>query len=234
MSALHVLTDCRHLPAASRLAAGSGRPAVAGRAAIFLDRDGVLIEDVHYLRSPRDIRVFPGVPEALRQLAEQFYLVVVTNQSGIARGYLSEADLADIHEEMLKQFAAQGAWVDVLYYCPHLPEAPLAEYRRICACRKPLPGMVNRAAADWDLDVANSYLVGDMPRDIDAARAAGVTGILLDDGRRAGPQIPFIASDLLTAAHLILERSNSIAGTRSEATAAPPGTAWPGKEQFSA
>lgn len=155
-----------HLPEGSRLREGE-HP----EAAVFLDRDGVLVEDVHFLRRPEQVRLLPGVADALRALAPTRTLVVVTNQSGVARGYFTEDDLRAIHVRLLEVLAAEGAFVDALYACPHLEAG--------CDCRKPAPGMILRAAREHGLALDRSVLIGDAPRDVEAGRRAGVRSLLL-------------------------------------------------------
>lgn len=157
-----------HLPRTSRLR-GEAHPA----AAVFLDRDGVLMEDVHFARGPEDVRVLAGVPDALRSLAPTHALVVVTNQSGVARGYLGLDDLLAIHERLLTRLAERGAFLDALYACPHLDEG--------CDCRKPAPGMILGAAAAYGLALDRSVMIGDSARDAEAGRRAGVRSLLLSD-----------------------------------------------------
>jgi D-glycero-D-manno-heptose 1,7-bisphosphate phosphatase len=171
-----------HLPENSRFVspASSPAPAAMPRHAVFLDRDGVIVEDVHYLRRSADLRLLPGVVQALRLLQEHFFLIVVTNQSGIARGLLTEADLLDIHQELVRKLALEGVLLDVLYYCPHLPEATLQPYRQVCLCRKPAPGMLIQARHDWAIALEHSFMVGDTLRDVQAGEAVGVPGFLLD------------------------------------------------------
>lgn len=169
-------TKLAHYPANSRL----GSPAQPGRA-LFLDRDGVLIEDMDYLRTAGQIRILPGVPEFLRAAQSEYCLIVITNQSGIARGFFSEDDLYVIHCDLASRFEAQGVQLDALYYCPHLPDAPAERYRQTCECRKPAPGMLLRAAEEWKLDLKGSVTVGDRPRDIQAGEAAGTAGVLLGE-----------------------------------------------------
>jgi D-glycero-D-manno-heptose 1,7-bisphosphate phosphatase len=196
----------RHLPERSRfLSDASGLP--AARRGVFLDRDSVIVEDVHFLATVERLRVLPGAAEALRRLQQRFYLVVVTNQSGIARGLLTEDDLFGIHAELVRRLAAEGVVIDAFYYCPHLPEATVPGYGGECDCRKPKPGMLLRAAQDWDIDLAHSFMVGDMPRDVEAGRAAGVRSILLRDAEPASDGIQDTARDLAHAAQIILDDS---------------------------
>jgi len=152
-------------------------------AAVFLDRDGTLIRDVGHLSRPEQLEILPGVPAALRSLRDcGFKLIVVTNQSVVARGRLSESDLAGIHDLLREKLAAQGAFLDAIYYCPHHPSEGQGDYRIVCNCRKPRTGMVDQAAADLGLNRRASYVVGDQARDIELAAQVGATGILLHDG----------------------------------------------------
>ena len=145
------------------------------RKAAFLDRDGVLNADRAYLHRPEDFEILPGVLPALRLLAEQHHaLVVVTNQSGIARGMYVEADYERLRDHLRGLFATEGIVFDGIYHCPHHPEAAVERYRVACDCRKPAPGLLRRAAEELDLDLPASLLVGDKPSDIQAGRAAGV------------------------------------------------------------
>lgn len=143
--------------------------------AAFLDRDGVINIDTHYLHRWEDFQYVPGTVEAMRQLhAAGYRLVVVTNQSGIARGYYTDADFQQLTTQMCADLAAQGCPITAVYHCPHLPNASVLELRQDCDCRKPGPGMIVRACAEWQLDPASSVMVGDKTSDIEAARAAGV------------------------------------------------------------
>lgn len=149
-------------------------------AAVFLDRDGTLTQDTGYPHRPEELRMLPGAAEALRALRSMGYrLIVVTNQSGLARGIFTEDDLQAYHAELERRLAAAGARLDAVYWCPHHPEGSVERWRRVCACRKPLPGLILQAARDHRIDLAASFLVGDAPRDAEAARAAGCTPILM-------------------------------------------------------
>ena len=169
-----------------------GRRAEPPRAAVFLDRDGVLVEDVHYLRRPEDLRLLDGAAEALRLLRARFALVVVTNQSGIARGLFDEAALLAIHARLVGALAAEGAWLDAIYACPHLPEGEVAAFARACACRKPRPGLLLDAAEAHGLSLSNSWMIGDSARDVEAGRRAGARALLLGPG---GPRTLLEAAD---------------------------------------
>jgi D-glycero-D-manno-heptose 1,7-bisphosphate phosphatase len=152
--------------------------------AVFLDRDGVLVRDVGLIARTGQFAWEPGAPQAVRRLSDAgFAVVVVTNQAVVARGLISEADLAGLHEWLQQQLAAvAGARVDAFYSCPHHPHADVEAYRRPCDCRKPQPGLLLRAAADLHLDLARSYLVGDRGSDIAAGRRAGCRTILVTTG----------------------------------------------------
>lgn len=192
------------LPANSRLASNRSRfgpPADSG--AIFLDRDGVVVADVHYLTEPAQLDVLPGVTEALRVLRQQFFIIVVTNQSGIARGLLTEDELRTIHTELDHRLATEDALVDAFYYCPHLPSGQVTAYDLTCDCRKPAPGMIFRARDDWGIDLDRSFMIGDMPSDMEAAKAAGVKGILTGEQTTVPSDWCLGAEDLLEAAHII-------------------------------
>jgi len=143
--------------------------------AAFLDRDGVVNEDHAYVHRIGDFKFIPGAVEALRALQEAgFLLVIVTNQSGIARGLYSEADYQALETYMRERLAAADVTLDSVQYCPHLPDAPLEKYRRDCDCRKPNAGMIRNAAAQLNIDTSQSILIGDRRSDLDAGRTAGV------------------------------------------------------------
>ncbi len=143
--------------------------------ALFLDRDGVINEDRHYVHRREDFVVLPRVFEALR-LARKFgYLTfVVSNQAGVARGYYDLSAVNALHEHMLSIFADEGVSIDGIYFCPHHTDGVISEFAVRCACRKPKPGMILRAAQDFRLNLAESILVGDKMSDVQAGGAAGV------------------------------------------------------------
>jgi rfaE bifunctional protein nucleotidyltransferase chain/domain len=154
---------------------GSAKPAAALRKAAFLDRDGVINLDRAYVHSWEEFEFVPGAVEAMKALKDAGYaLVVVTNQSGIARGKYTEAQYQALTAQMKAALAQAGAAVDAVYHCPHHPGGQVAEFARECDCRKPEPGMILRAVKELGLDLAQSFLVGDKPSDIEAARKAGV------------------------------------------------------------
>ena len=158
-------------------------PDPALRPAAFLDRDGVLIADTGYPHDPSHVTWIPGAQKAVARLNAANYLVfVVTNQSGVARGLYTEDAVHSLHLWMNAELSKSGGHVDAFAYCPHHPQADLAAYRRICACRKPAPGMILHLLERWPVQRAGSFLVGDRASDIAAAQSAGVAGYLFTSG----------------------------------------------------
>jgi D-glycero-D-manno-heptose 1,7-bisphosphate phosphatase len=189
--------------------------------AVFLDRDGVLVEDVDVLTHPGQLRVLPGVPAALRQLHDHgFKLVVVTNQPVVARGLATEADISTVHQALARLIEEDGGCApDRFYTCPHHPRATLPDYRQDCDCRKPRTGMLRRAAGELGLDLTASYLVGDRLTDIIAGAHAGCRTLLVETGKHLAPLIStsdpidtgvepdFRCADLAAATQWILRHS---------------------------
>jgi D,D-heptose 1,7-bisphosphate phosphatase len=134
----------------------------------------VINKDVNFLGDPSQLILLPGAPEAIRLLQERFVVIVVTNQSGIARGMFTEDNLFAVHTEMASKLTAEEVRLDAFYYCPHHPTGTVSEYSVECQCRKPSPGMLAAAAQDYNIDLGSSFLVGDTPRDVQAAVAVGV------------------------------------------------------------
>lgn len=159
--------------------------------AVFLDRDGMLIEDVHLLVNASDIRVLAGVPQALRDLKEAgFRLIVISNQTVIARGLATEEDVYAINAEMQRLLEeAGGPHLDGFYFCPHHPNATLPTYRIACECRKPRPGLLLRAAVEHNLDLSSSFLTGDRVTDVVAGARAGCRTVLVQTGEHQAPSI---------------------------------------------
>lgn len=170
--------------------------------AVFLDRDGTMAKDVPYCSRPQDFKLFPDTAKAVRLLNEHgFKVIVVTNQSGIARGYFTKETLAEIHQKMKEELAKEGAWVDAVYYCPHHPDDN-------CDCRKPKPKLVLQAAKDYDIDPKQSFVVGDLQMDIELGKAVGCKTILTGDPSAIGSEQAMpdaIIPNLLEAARTILE-----------------------------
>lgn len=151
--------------------------------AVFLDRDGVLNVDVDYLYKIDDFQWVDEAPEALVYLVKQgYHLFVVTNQSGIARGYYTVDDMQQLHAHMQQELQKYGVLIEKFYYCPHHQEGKVAEYAIECDCRKPKPGMLLQAMAEYAIDKEQSFLIGDSKRDIEAAQAAGIKGYLFTGG----------------------------------------------------
>lgn len=179
----------------------------SSRRFVLLDRDGTVNVEVDYLSDPDKLALYPGVGAALRRLQGQgFGLVVVTNQSGIARRRFDLAALDRVHVRLREILAEEGVTLDGIYYCPHAPEDG-------CDCRKPLPGMVEQAVADHDFDPERSFLVGDKRLDVLMAQAVGATGILVRTGygaqTEADGKVPpgIVVVDDLTAAAAFIEQS---------------------------
>ena len=197
-------------------------PMQKSRPAVFLDRDGVIIEDVHYLKTPDQVRLTPGAGAAVARLnAEGLPVVVVTNQSGVARGYFPVERIDEVHLRLDWLLAEQGAHVDRYYFCPHHPDGTVAAYRVECDCRKPRPGMIHRAALDMGIDLDASYLIGDKVSDLEAGAAAGCRTLLVRSGRDKplrGPlpadrlRLLAVTVDLPEAVALVLTRRQRRAG----------------------
>ncbi len=155
----------------------------AKRPAVFLDRDGTIIEDVGYLDTLDRVTFFPWTVDTIRALnCAGLAVVVVTNQSGIARGLFTKAFVDETHRYLTARLEMGGARVDAYYYCPHHPDGTVAEYRRHCDCRKPAPGLIDRATNDLGLDPARSFVVGDRWLDVQLGRAVGARTILVRTG----------------------------------------------------
>ena len=179
----------------------TGRP---GAPAVFLDRDGTLMKDVDYCGDPSEVEVFPSAAHALTRLkAAGFRLIVITNQSGIGRGFFDERQYRSVEAELYRQLGA--GLIDASYHCPHHPDEN-------CACRKPSPNLVQQAADEHQLDLTGSFFVGDKLSDIECGRRAGVRTVLVRTGygKTADPgRSDYVASDLGVAADLILAASSS-------------------------
>jgi D,D-heptose 1,7-bisphosphate phosphatase len=184
---------------------------IAVHRAVFLDRDGTINEDVGYLSRFDQLKLFPQAAEAIRMLNQRgIKVIVVTNQSGVARGYFGEDFVHEVHGLLQERLLLKEAHVDAFYFCPHHPTEGLDPYRQLCACRKPEAGMLLQASRDLHLDLSRSYMVGDMMKDVQAGRKAGTKGILVLTGYGASEKMKedslpdYVASDLMAAIDWIL------------------------------
>jgi D-glycero-D-manno-heptose 1,7-bisphosphate phosphatase len=185
--------------------------------AVFLDRDGTINEEVGYLKSLDMLKVIPGAAAAIRRLnAAGFKVVIITNQSGVARGYFPESLVHEAHALLTATLRKDGATIDGIYYCPHHPTAGNSKHTIQCDCRKPATGLMDRAARDLDIDLKQSFMVGDKWSDIELGHRAGARSILVRSGFApddAGNERPshvedpdFTAHDLAEAADWIIEQ----------------------------
>jgi len=189
--------------------------------AVFLDRDGTINKDVGYPSRPGQVRIFRASYEAVRRFNQAGLMaIVITNQSGIGRGLLTEEDLEGIHRKMLASFARNNARVEAFYYCPHYELSRKPQYRENCGCRKPNPELALRAAADFRIDLRRSYMVGDKVEDILFGQNIQATPVLVLTGsgresllklKGAGLEPAYVAEDILAAAKWILEREKRTA-----------------------
>ena len=177
--------------------------------AVFLDRDGTLVHPRHYPSRPDELRLYDGIGPELRRLQSAgFRLVVITNQSGIARGYFGEPELARMHEHLAGELARLGVRLDGVYFCPHHPDGAIPELSIACECRKPAPGMLLRAAGELALDLEHSWFIGDILDDVEAGNRAGCRTILVDLGSEALPATQlrrpdFVARDTIHALRIV-------------------------------
>ena len=188
--------------------------------AVFIDRDGTISEEVGYINHPSRFRVFPYAAAAIKHLNDNGWLaIVVTNQAGVARGYFSEGMIQTVHAAMTEELENGGARLDAIYYCAHHPSVGELPYRFDCDCRKPKPGLISRAARDFDIELAASWMVGDRYSDIELARNAGVQSMFVLSGYGRGEwehqrvgwkeQPDLVAEDLLAAVRVIVGKRNS-------------------------
>ena len=190
------------------------------RRAVFLDRDGTLVHARHYPSRTEELILYDGIGEPIRRLQYAgFRLIVVTNQSGIARGLFTEDDLATMHADLAARLSAEDVHVDGFFYCPHHPDGIVTEFARACDCRKPAPGMIVRAAREFDIDTRGSWMVGDILADIEAGNRAGCRTVLVDLDTESLPTTPdetpeHVARNSVDALTLIAE----IEGLRPRAT----------------
>jgi D,D-heptose 1,7-bisphosphate phosphatase len=209
------------------------------RPAVFVDRDRTLIEDPGYISDPDQVRLLDGAADSLRRFRDAGYtVVIVTNQSGVARGLLTEGDLAIVHQRMRDLLRAEDADVDAIYYCPFLdgPEAVREQYRRDSNLRKPKPGMLLLAAEELGLDLAKSWMIGDSARDVQAGRAAGCRTILISgEADEDNDQADFMAADLHAATdHVLAGRRALVPAGPSDVQSELSEPAATGEDQYAA
>ena len=188
------------------------------RPAVFLDRDGTIIEERGYLERLEDLDIFPWTGDALRLLKRAGYAtLVITNQSGIARGLIDEAFLNHVHQTIDARLVSSGGGIDRYYFCPHFPQATIERYRQTCGCRKPAPGMIEQACREMDLDASSSVMVGDRWLDVACGGAAGTRTVLVRSGHGlseadttppAGVRADAILNNLMEAVGWILRSSS--------------------------
>lgn len=191
------------------------------RRAVFIDRDGTISEEVGYINHVSRFRLFPYAAPAIKHLNESGWLaIVITNQAGVARGYFSEVTIEAVHAAMTKELENSSARLDAIYYCAHHPSVGEPPYRLDCDCRKPKPGLIARAAKDFDIDLEQSWMVGDRYSDVELARNAGVKSLFVLSGYGRGEwehqraswaeQPDLVAEDLLEAVAVILGQATKI------------------------
>ena len=186
--------------------------------AAFIDRDGTINEQMGYINHLSRFKIIPGVPEAIRLLNDLGFLVIVlTNQSGIARGYYSIDLVRQIHDLLRKTLKKEAnATIDAILFCPHHPQGSVPEYTMECECRKPKTGLIKQACMDFEIDLTHSFVIGDMASDMELANQAGVKGIMVETGYGLGEidfilpkkqlEITFIAENLLHAVRFLEKR----------------------------
>jgi len=180
---------------------------------VFLDRDGTINVEKGYLYKIEDFEFIPGAPEAIKRLKDAgFLVIVVSNQSGVGRGYFDERAVETLHRHIQQELVAYGTSIDAFYFCPHHPGEGVGDYMVVCNCRKDAPGMLLQAAVEYDIDLQQSFMIGDKLADIEAGQRAGCQSILVMTGYGESiatkPEVIQVAKcpDLVCAASLILEQ----------------------------
>ena len=181
--------------------------------AVFLDRDGTIVQEQGYITVPDDLRILPGVAGAILSLhAQGWKVIVVSNQAAVAKGLITEEELGEINMRMVMMLGAEGAIIDGIYVCPHHPEGKVPDYAIECGCRKPRAGLLEQAASEHGLDLAQCVMIGDSLRDLQAGREAGVSAtVLVRTGHGAETAAgehgaDFVAADLAAAAAWLASR----------------------------
>ncbi len=180
---------------------------------VFLDRDGTINEEVDFLSSSNELHLIDGAARAIHEANRMgFKVIVITNQSGIARGFLTEEQLLKMHDNLAELLNKLGAHIDAIYYCPHHPELGEPPYRTLCDCRKPNTGMLQQGVKQFHINLAKSFVIGDRMIDVQTAHAAGATSVLVLTGygnaelelcRASNLHIDFIAQNLEEAMHFV-------------------------------
>lgn len=181
--------------------------------AVFLDRDGVIIQEPpHYIYRPDQLKIIPRSTDAIKILKKNNYkVIVVSNQAGIAYGYYLEKDTVLFNQSMKEELMSKNAEIDAIYYCPHHPKAKVKKYRLECDCRKPKSGMLKKAEKEFDIDLKSSYIIGDKKSDIDAGKTVGcktilvLTGHGIEEFERHDIECDLIAKDLFEAVEKIFQ-----------------------------
>ncbi len=179
--------------------------------AVFLDRDGTINVDKGYVYKIEDLEILPNVVEGLKLLRQAGYkLIIITNQSGIARGYYTEEDYFRFKKEMHEKLKEHEIFINAEYFCPHHPNGTIEKYKSDCDCRKPKTGMLEQAARDFNLNLRESWMIGDSLRDIQTGKNAGcrTIHILIREEKNLVKEAEFVARDMLEAAHYILNNKN--------------------------
>ena len=182
--------------------------------AAFLDRDGTIIKHVDYVYDCSQVKFIPRASEAIKLLNDNgFKVIIITNQPGVAKGYFTEETVKEINEHIQKSLVKEGAHIDKFYYCPHHAEGTIAEYAKECDCRKPKPGMIEKAVRELGIDLKGSFVIGDRAIDVEAGERAGCRTILLADedppnsGKGANTISDYVVPDLYGAVKWLMEPS---------------------------
>lgn len=196
------------------MSATSQRSAMKTHGAVFLDRDGTIIREVNYLSRIQDIELLPQAAKAIAKLNQEHVpVILITNQSGIARGKFSEEFVKTSHRHLQEMLKREGAHLDDFFFCPHHPDSGMAPYKTVCSCRKPAPGLLYEAAARHHLDLARSYVIGDKLIDVELGLRVGGRAVLVETGhgesekekiRKGATEPDFIATDLYAAVNWIM------------------------------
>lgn len=222
------MNDRQHNPKAAAHQSGPQNGGRKLRPAIFLDRDGTVTDEVGYINHVSRAKIYPFAAEAVRMLKSTgLPVIIVTNQSGVGRGYFTEEIVGQVHRMVQDNLEAAGTTIDAYYHCPHHPSAVVEKYRQECRCRKPGTGMPEEAAEKFGIDLSRSWVVGDTYRDMKMGFAIGARTILLMTGYGRGeyeyrrtewPRMPdWVAENLLEAAKLILMEFEAPAGAGASA-----------------